>query len=308
MNITVTPSAIIVQTNEDGFTRDNVEAICATGKSSKKASAEDSHIGEKGFGFKSVFSIADKVHIQSGVWSFRFEHQQGEDGLGMVTPLENPTDAAAQTGTRITLSLSETTRQEYERLLDALDDLPDTIIFYLQKLRKIEINMVRPDGSSEAREIHKRVDLFDHKVTLTRTTRRDDQGPEHDNIDESVYHVFSHTISQMPQDVRRRGRTSAKVELAFPVRTDDGQPKLCDRGQYVFAYLPLQRLSQIQVSLAVYEVEKSDKANSSLFNPILLHLQVVRTLSTVPGTTKFVMVSPRCSQLPLRLSLLVIIP
>jgi hypothetical protein len=263
MNIRVTPSAFIVQTNEDGFTRDNVEAICATGKSSKKASAEDCHIGEKGFGFKSVFSIADKVHIQSGVWSFRFEHRQGENGLGMVTPLEDPTDAAAQTGTRIALSLSETTGQDYERLLDALDDLPDTIIFYLQRLQRIEIDMLRPDGSSETRQIHKRVDLLDHKVSLTRTTRRYDQGGEQVNIDESIYHVFSHTISQMPQDARRRGRISAKVELAFPVKTDDGQPKLCERGQYVFAYLPLQRLSQIQVSLAVYEVERSDKANSS---------------------------------------------
>ena len=48
----ITPHEFIVETNEDGFTRANVEAICATGKSSKKTSALDNHIGEKGFGFK----------------------------------------------------------------------------------------------------------------------------------------------------------------------------------------------------------------------------------------------------------------
>ncbi|KAF1351570.1 hypothetical protein EJ07DRAFT_159316 [Lizonia empirigonia] len=75
LRFTITPKTLDIETNEDGFTRANVEAICATGKSSKKASATEDFTGEKGFGFKSVFSIAEEVRIQSGVWSFRFEHR-----------------------------------------------------------------------------------------------------------------------------------------------------------------------------------------------------------------------------------------
>lgn len=63
----VGPNTLIVEINEDGFKRKNIEAICATGRSSKKATEDDDHIGEKGFGFKLVFSIADEVKIQSGL-------------------------------------------------------------------------------------------------------------------------------------------------------------------------------------------------------------------------------------------------
>jgi hypothetical protein len=64
------PNAFVVETNEDGFSRANIEAICAMGEISKKASDTDDRIGEKGFGFKSVFSIADEVTVQSGYGLF----------------------------------------------------------------------------------------------------------------------------------------------------------------------------------------------------------------------------------------------
>lgn len=249
LGFTITPDTFVVETNEDGFTRANVEAICATGKSSKTASAVDDHIGEKGFGFKSVFSVADEVQIQSGVWSFYFKHRRGDDGLGMVTPLDGQFGAESQVGTRITLKLSEAARTEYQRFLDAVADVPDTTLFFLQKLKMIRINITRPNSSSsETREIRKRVRSSGRKVVLTRTTRRPTGGIATAVTEESVYHVFSHTVWRMPQDDRRRGRTWAKVELAFPVNEADKQPKLSELGQHVFAYLPLQRLPQVQVS------------------------------------------------------------
>jgi hypothetical protein len=83
----VTPSTLVFETNEDGFTRAKIEAICAAETSSKKASASDNYIGEKGFGFKSVFSVAYQVHVQSGLWSLQFKHKQGDDGLGIAVTM-----------------------------------------------------------------------------------------------------------------------------------------------------------------------------------------------------------------------------
>jgi hypothetical protein len=113
-----------------------------TGKSSKKITDTDNQIGEKGFGFKSVFSVADDVQVQSGLWSFRFKHQKGEDGLGIVTPLDTVPEALlAGVTMRITLRYADEAKQEFSRLLEAIQDLPDITILFLQRLRSIHIEV-----------------------------------------------------------------------------------------------------------------------------------------------------------------------
>lgn len=76
---------IVVECNEDGFTHENLVAICNVGKSSK--SGAQGYIGEKGIGFKSVFMVAWKVLIQSGDFSFYFQHKKGDSGMGMISPV-----------------------------------------------------------------------------------------------------------------------------------------------------------------------------------------------------------------------------
>lgn len=51
----------------------------------------------------------------------------------------------------------------------------------------------------------------------------------------------------MPFHERRQGRSQAEIELAFPVDSETRQPKLSETGQYVSAFLPIQRLAQLQV-------------------------------------------------------------
>ena len=234
-----------METNEDGFTRANVEAVCATGESSKKASAEDDHIGEKGFGFKSVFSIADDVHVQSGVWSFRFQHQRGDDGLGMVTPLHAdavilPRDVT----TRITLHLTKAATEEYQGLLDAVTNLPETTIFFLQKLEQFQIHVTDQDGKVTKTRFEKTpLDISTSTVQLRHYRERKDKTV----LDESLYRCFTHVIGDMPETEYRKGRKSARIDLAFPVESQSQKPKLSKYGQYVFAFLPLQRVQGIQV-------------------------------------------------------------
>lgn len=238
--------ALTVETNEDGFTRRNIEAICATGRSSKKAAESDDHIGEKGFGFKSVFSVADEVHIQSGLWSFCFRHHQGDDGLGMVTPLDKvPNGLSRGVTTRITLQYSEEAKQNYARLLEAIQDIPTTTILFLRRIRKIHFDVIGLDGRQTTTTIKKENDTARLRGTIA-SLRVDSDGR---TVEERCTYLLFRTMKQnMPHHERRKGRKVTEVELAFPVNTSTQQPMLSDSGQYVFAFLPLQRLAQLQVS------------------------------------------------------------
>ena len=64
------PRTITFTYNEKGFTPANVFAITGSAEASKNISVEKVEIGEKGIGFKSVFGIANRVLIQSGMFSF----------------------------------------------------------------------------------------------------------------------------------------------------------------------------------------------------------------------------------------------
>lgn len=236
---------VIVETNEDGFTRANVEAICATGKSSKKASQYDDHIGEKGFGFKAVFSIAEEVHIQSGLWSFGFKHRRGQRGLGMVTPLDIPPEVLpGDATTRMTLRYSSQAKTQYSRLIGAVRDLPHTMIMFLQRIRTFHIAITTSDGQCERSSISRRYNSSKSRCTITKS-----HGKSYaTDMETWTYLLFSGTETKLPADERRKNRTEAKIELAFPIDPLTEQPKVSDMGQHVFAYLPLQRLSRIQVS------------------------------------------------------------
>lgn len=242
----IAPDAFIVETNEDGFRLANVEAVCATGESSKKSSATDDHIGEKGFGFKSVFSIAEDVHVQSGLWSFRFQHRRGDDGLGMVTPLDaEPVTLPEDVTTRITLRLARDATAEYQSLLNAVASMPDTTLFFLQRLRRFRVHVTDLDAK-EATTTFERIAL---ESPLDRVLiRRQEEFGDETTVDESLYRCFTHVVEDIPAHEYREGRRSARVELAFPVDATTQQPKLSESGHHVFAYLPLQRLQQVQVS------------------------------------------------------------
>jgi hypothetical protein len=239
----VTSAAIVIETNEDGFRRANIEAICQTGESSKKAEATDDHIGEKGFGFKSVFAVSEEVHIQSGIWSFRFKHLPGEDGIGMITPLDAPSEKLPlAVTTRITLHLPKLEGTSYEELLGAIENMPMTTTFFLQKLKKIHINVTGPDAAvTETTTKKQNVGL--QKMKLVRSQTLGDSR----SVDTILFRCFEYVVESMPEDKRREGRPSTVVKLAFPIDSTTSQPKLSQSGQYVFAYLPLRQIQQLQV-------------------------------------------------------------
>ena len=239
----VTPETFTIETNEDGFTRENVQAICATGKSSKENTSENQQTGEKGFGFKSVFSVANEVHVQSGLWSFQFRHHQDEDGLGMVTPLDaTREDLPPEVTTRITLRLTSSDPAEYKRLLEAITDIPDTTLLFLRQLPSIYVDVTHTDGRKEVIKVRK-VDSTPEKAQIEKSRDTNDN----EELSVSAYHMFKHVVEKMPRNDRRLGQTATSVDLAFPIDPVTGRYQISPMGQYLFAYLPLQRLLQLPV-------------------------------------------------------------
>ncbi len=93
------PGRIVLTYNEIGFRPENVFAITGIAEKSKNISANKVEIGEKGIGFKSVFGIAKKVLIESGLFSFELNADN------FTVPIPRYEGYEPVKGTRLTLEM-----------------------------------------------------------------------------------------------------------------------------------------------------------------------------------------------------------
>ena len=132
------PGEIILTYNEKGFTPGNVFAITGIAEASKNISADKVEIGEKGIGFKSVFGIADKVRIESGMFAFELH----KDNFTVPVPYYD--DFKPVHGTRMTLFMSVQKCRELYRSLAQQYIKPDATlnrnpILFLNKLTHLKM-------------------------------------------------------------------------------------------------------------------------------------------------------------------------
>lgn len=244
----VYPDRIVIDCNEDGFTRQNLTAICDIGKSSKTGS--QGYIGEKGIGFKSVFMPAWRAHIQSRDFSFDFVHRKGDSGMGMITPIwqEMRDPALPSELTRITLYLhdqSDPVERDRDRQIinQQFHELQDTLLLFLRKLRKIEVSFHDEVGQQTKSTIYtlSRIENSDIAV-IERTCTNTAQNQKR------IYHIVKHTARRLAKSENRdlseaeevsRSFATSEVVLAFPV-TEDSIPII--EPQEVFAFLPVRRM------------------------------------------------------------------
>lgn len=242
----VRPDELIVDSNERGFTRANVQAICSTGESSKLQDLDTT--GEKGLGFKSNFGIANKIHVQSGLWSFRFEHSRGASGLGMVTPIWTPSGfelLPAGIGTRFRLTYTTPSEAFTNKIVDEFDKVTDTMVFALRKVKKLVIAFEDVRGREYQKSFERvaNVTTIGEEMTITTSV----SGPTVDsNTKETILRITRIKLKDLPSDEWRTSNTS-EIALAFQV-TPTGAPLIPTHGQHVFAYLPIQRLPNLPVS------------------------------------------------------------
>ncbi|ATZ46359.1 hypothetical protein BCIN_01g09700 [Botrytis cinerea B05.10] len=237
LSFTLYSDRLIIDSNEDGFTKENIKAICSIGESTK--ASIQGYIGEKGIGFKSVFTVAHKVHIQSGCYSFAFEYSKNDDGksgLGMVTPMnETPHELPGDVQTRMILYLhaGEDCGALYQELLN----LPDTLLLFLKKLRQLTVNFELPDRNV-------------HQVQFSLTRPNNDRLSENivqtktaitgavNSVTHKSFWVKKRPVFNLPADSARGKIREAEVILAFPI-DEDHVPVI--EEQYAFAFLPMKK-------------------------------------------------------------------
>lgn len=237
---------IIVDCNEDGFTKSDLDAICSIGSSTK--STRHGYTGAKGIGFKSVFIAAWKVHIQSRNFSFEFRHRKSDPGLGMVRPIwVNATETLEGPLTRMTLYLHNdgdpSGLQHLRKIIfDQLDELQKTCLLFLRRLERIDVESYDEAGHLKKSQRFRKRHIDADCVSVEKISVED--GIE--TIESQIYHLARRTATGLTpsesrklsdQDGDRDVFTTAEVVLAFPL-TDTFRPLIIKEHE-VFAFLPV---------------------------------------------------------------------
>lgn len=241
----VYPQQIVVECNEDGFTNENLVAICSVGKSSKTGA--QGYIGEKGIGFKSVFMVASKVHIQSGAFSFSFRHKHGESGMGMISPVWEETDKQLKSPvTKLTLHLHETGDAEMlEKTRDStrkqFEELQETILLFMKNLKRVRIaffdEMLEFLSSTTYTIERSRANY-----AVVKKTKVADNGRKHKDV--KHFHVTTHEATDLAKNENRNyseaeetthAYSKSQITLAFPL-SESSVPII--EPQDLFVFLP----------------------------------------------------------------------
>jgi hypothetical protein len=228
LTISLNATRLVVSNNEVGFNEDNITAICNVGASSK-AKDKNHHIGEKGIGFKSVFSVSDAPEIHSNGYHFRFDRTDPNNLLGYVIPTWCDVAAEARPGaTTIVLPASP----KYRFDASTLADLDARVLLFLNKLS--QLTLVQEEGScSYKRKEHKGVSHLATSVTGT-------DGVLSEGHVRYVRVTKTFGMTGEVADEKRPDVETSSVVLAFPVESSS-EARL-ESSSYVFAYLPIHQM------------------------------------------------------------------
>lgn len=215
----LSPNKLVLINNETGFSEKHVRFLCDVGKSSK--TSKKGYIGEKGIGFKSVFTVSDRPEIHSNGFHFRFDRDNETNLLGYVVPIWCDVAAEAVRGqTCILLPAKPTVTFGAE----TLDELDPHLLLFLHKLRRISIE-------------------HGHKMTSfsRKDTKRFTHLTKQNGAEATQLHFFR---TELPvstthiSDDKRPDCESTTIVLAFPV-DESGAAKSNPTSQ-VFAFLPIR--------------------------------------------------------------------
>ncbi|KAF8854837.1 hypothetical protein BDZ45DRAFT_693078 [Acephala macrosclerotiorum] len=285
-----------VDCNEVGFEKENIEALCRIGHSTKKVrDRTKGYIGEKGIGFKSVFKVANVVHISSKAYSFRLDRRAM---LGMITPIIEAFPPAnliggleGQTqGNQTQILLELLSESEFRGITNELQKLKPQILIFLRKIRKLIIHTPDQDVQFEIQTVTEDQDFDgEETATLTRLSLRDNQKTE------EKYLIVRRPQGGLVKDDRRKNVEVTEAVLAFPV--NKWRPLV--HAQDTYAYLPINDYGfnyLIQADFLL--LANRESVDSSAWNDKVLE-GVYRTFvrAAVPRFNQIRDCSPRCHSL-----------
>ena len=236
----------MIDSNENGFSRANVEAISKVGKSTKNQTSGHGYIGEKGIGFKSVFKVADTVTIKSEPYSFSFHYPRlvRHGAMGMVTPRLEPYTEMPDRGTR--MFLTDFHGNDFDTLKSELEQIPETLLLFLTRLKSIVIRVESAEEIRETRWSSQQLTTAGFEELHILTSILSNAGePTRRELNARIlkFYVERTLASSLPNDAARKTAsgeyiTSASVVLAFPIGMDN-QPRI--EEQYTYAFLPMRK-------------------------------------------------------------------
>ncbi len=222
----IKPNRLEVRNNELGFAEGNVRALCSVGDSTKSKEKRLGFIGEKGIGFKSVFTVSNAPEVHSNGFHFRFDRRDGSDPLGYVVPhwMEEETSPSDSSGTIIVLPSKEA--HPFNHIL--LKGIEGELLLFMRRLRALELSV---DGKSGKTRFARR-DAGDILVLR-------EQGGESPDPQRKRYLVTRRLIDVKDhREERRLGVEQTEIVLAFPINKERAAETT--HGQRVFAFLPIR--------------------------------------------------------------------
>lgn len=217
--------ALIFQNNEVGFSPENVNAICAVGKSTKSKS--QGYIGEKGIGFKSVFRITSTPHILSNGYRFCLPEYDPETKLGFIVPvwIEKNIEGIDPKQTTIILPLDKPDFN-YEKVEAMLRDIEPETVLFLSKLRELSVSTDSGDNIVIIKD-DKKNPLIQVLVEGKRAEKSVSE------IHEFLVYPKQFFVPQNVTHEKRSKVTDRVVTIAYPTNSNASSGKM-------FAYLPIR--------------------------------------------------------------------
>ena len=220
------PNKLVIVNNEIGFSAKNVYALCLTGSSTKKGNKNKT--GEKGIGFKSVFTVSDAPEIHSNGYHFKFDRTVKDKPLGFVIPYwVDDTRDAVDSQTVIVLPAPKDEKFDGSKL----HSLDPYLLLFLRKLRIIEVHekdLVNSFFRSDKAGIS--------ELTLSKNKRSGEVTLE------KKHYLRISCIVQMDsvQEEKRPGIDKTEIVLAFPIsELFEAQPDI--KRSKIYAFLPIRQ-------------------------------------------------------------------
>ncbi|EMT60922.1 hypothetical protein FOC4_g10012210 [Fusarium odoratissimum] len=181
-------------------------------------------IGEKGIGFKSVFKVADVVHVASGFYEFKLDRNAR---IGMILPITSqfPTADRVVDNTQFLLELKS--QRDYDVIKEELNSIEPDMLLFLRNLDQVHIS-IRGLNKQYRRKINRSDPRYDGE-----TVKISVQG---DAVTSKEYIVHRYTAKNLPPVPQREGIDSSEVVIAFTV---DNEATSVFITQKVFAFLPV---------------------------------------------------------------------
>ncbi|KAM0387286.1 hypothetical protein ACHAQC_010940 [Fusarium culmorum] len=220
LTLKVYPGGIIAECNSDDLTKEDLQAIC------QPIDKEQT----KAVNFKNIVAATKRTHIQSGNFSFEFQHNIFDlDNNHIMRPVwVTPAQTVAASTTRITLYLHDQgSKDEIQYLRNIIvsqfDGLGHESILFLNNIQSLKVESREDDKMLRSRHFEKQT-VDEYRVSVKVTTVDGERSEE-----DTRTHLFHLTKSHDP---------ATNLILAFPL-TDDFKAEVASTSTKIFNLLPL---------------------------------------------------------------------